>query len=253
MSSKILYIANSKNKSEKGIYLFALPWLVIGIQHFIYAPFVQSLVPSFIPFKLLWVYATGLAMILAGIGLLLRLKIKLAALLLGIMLSIFILLVHLPVLINNSSLIEWVRTAQDTALMGTAFMLTGNKKIATVGIISFSFATVVQGFQHFQNPVFITANTPLYFPYIKLCNMIVGILLIILGLNILMRRYKNLAANFLGLLILSLSLLYYFPLLYINISYGQLWTGLMLNIGLSGGAFIAAGNLIKSGNEISTG
>lgn len=245
---------NSGFVNKIGIYLFGLPWLVIGIQHFIYAPFVQTLVPAFIPFKLFWVYLTGTAMIGAGLSIVLNLQMKLASRLLATMLLIFILLVHLPILMNGSSvLINWIRATQDTALMSTAIMLTGKKKIVNVGIFIFGFAIAVQGFQHFLNPTFITASVPDFFPLPKVFNAIVAILLIITGLCIVTGRSRFLAAIFLALLILILSLSNYLPLIIANVSFGQLWTGLMLDIGLAGGAFISGGMGIKVSEEFPVG
>ncbi|MEO5500632.1 MAG: hypothetical protein ABIR31_04240 [Ginsengibacter sp.] len=246
MISKFGDLTISGLVTKIGIYLFAMPWLVIGLQHFIYAPFVQTLVPSLIPFKLFWVLLTGTAMIGAGLSLVLNLQMKMATRLLSTMLLIFIMLVHLPILTSSSSaLINWIRATQDIGLMATALMLTGRKNIVNAGIIIFGFALAVQGFQHFLNPSFITACIPVYFPSPKLLNAIVAVLLIITGLCIITGRSRFLAAVLLAGLILILSLLNYLPLIISNVSYGQHWTGLFLDVGLAGGACISGGLAIK--------
>ena len=109
------------------LVLFAVPWLVFGIQHFMYADFVATLVPAYFPARLFWAYFTGTAMVAAGISFIVNRMAWLAAALLGTMLVMFILLIHIPKLIGDSSVIQnWTRALQDIALASIAFMLAGN-------------------------------------------------------------------------------------------------------------------------------
>jgi len=66
-----------------GIFLFTA-----GVQHFIFAEFVQHLVPSWIPGHLFWTYFAGVALIAGGLGLITGVKAKLAATLSGFMVFI---------------------------------------------------------------------------------------------------------------------------------------------------------------------
>src|SRR5712672_3288573 len=49
-----------------GRSLFAISMAVSGAQHFMYAGFIATLIPSWIPVHLFWVYLTGTGMIVAG-------------------------------------------------------------------------------------------------------------------------------------------------------------------------------------------
>src|SRR6185369_569325 len=101
--------------------LFAIPWIIFAIQHYLYADFVATLVPGFMPFKLFWAYFTGTAMIAAGVSFIVNRYSKLAAILLGAMLTGFILLIHVFVVAGAAaeSKIEaktLIRPVQDIAL-----------------------------------------------------------------------------------------------------------------------------------------
>jgi len=90
------------NKSSTiGKYLFASIMGIYGIQHFMYAGFVASLIPSWIPFHLFWVYFTGTALIAAAISIYLNRKAKWGCFLLGIMIMIFFAAVQVPVVVNS--------------------------------------------------------------------------------------------------------------------------------------------------------
>src|SRR4051812_26541143 len=94
--------------------LFALPWIVFGIQHFMYAEFVATLVPAFMPFKLFWAYFTGLAMIETANSFIFNKLSALAAILLAAMLIGFILLIHVFTVSGNPADAKiWTRPFQD--------------------------------------------------------------------------------------------------------------------------------------------
>lgn len=74
---------------------------VCGVQHFMFAPFVKTLVPVWIPpSQLFWTYLTGVALVLGGLGLLVPRTYSLAARLSGIMVLIWFLTVHIPLAIT---------------------------------------------------------------------------------------------------------------------------------------------------------
>lgn len=79
-----------------GRIFFALTMIVFGAEHFMYAQFVQYLVPHWIPWHLFWTYFAGLALIAAGIGYILRIQLRLAGLLLGGAIFIWFLVLHIP-------------------------------------------------------------------------------------------------------------------------------------------------------------
>jgi uncharacterized membrane protein YphA (DoxX/SURF4 family) len=85
-----------------GTVLLAAFFIACGYAHFKWADFVKELMPAFIPFRLFWAYFCGVCLVAGGIGILIPKTKKLAALLSGIMILIFFLLVHIPRTIANS-------------------------------------------------------------------------------------------------------------------------------------------------------
>jgi len=70
--------------------------VVFGIEHFLFAGFVKSLVPAWIPGDLFWTYFAGVALIGSGISIIFGIKVKLVGILLGIMVFIWFLILHIP-------------------------------------------------------------------------------------------------------------------------------------------------------------
>lgn len=67
-----------------------------GIQHFIWAQFVATLVPTWIPAPLLWVYFAGVALIAGGLGMMIPTTARLAAALSALMIFLWVILLHIP-------------------------------------------------------------------------------------------------------------------------------------------------------------
>lgn len=82
--------------SPLGPLFLALFLILGGIQHFVYLDFVTKLVPSWIPGPRFWVYFTGLALIAGGVGILVPKTTRLAATMTGIMILLWVLLLHIP-------------------------------------------------------------------------------------------------------------------------------------------------------------
>ena len=107
-----------------GKYLFAIPFLVFGIFHFIDAQGMAGMVPGFIPGGVFWVYLTGLALIAAAVSVFLNQKVVLAMQLLALMLIIFVLTIHLPATINDMNAAP--NLLKDLSLAGGALMLSAH-------------------------------------------------------------------------------------------------------------------------------
>ena len=54
--------------------------IIFGAQHFMYAAFIATLIPAWIPFHLFWVYFTGTGFIIAGLSIASGVLARLAAL-----------------------------------------------------------------------------------------------------------------------------------------------------------------------------
>lgn len=84
-------------------------------------------VPTWLPGGVFWVYLLGIALVAAGISILAQWQIRLATLLLGVLMLIFVLTVHLPGAINapdqQSSGMYMSGILKDLSLAGAAFFL----------------------------------------------------------------------------------------------------------------------------------
>ncbi|MEZ4736645.1 MAG: hypothetical protein R3E79_56910 [Caldilineaceae bacterium] len=105
-----------------GRILYGLPLLVFGLLHFVGAQMMAGMVPAFIPGGILWVYITGVALILAALAIIANRLAPLASLLLGIMLLSFALTIHLPMLLGGDQS-AMPNLLKDTALAGAAFFV----------------------------------------------------------------------------------------------------------------------------------
>jgi uncharacterized membrane protein len=86
---------------EVGRVLFAVPMIIFGVFHFLNTRSLQNVVPFFIPEDTFWVYLTGVALISAGISILIKKHTTVVCNLLGVMLLVFVVLVHLPIALEG--------------------------------------------------------------------------------------------------------------------------------------------------------
>lgn len=112
-----------------GRYLYAAPFAVFGLLHFMNGGAMAGMVPGFIPGGVFWVYLTGLAMLAASIAIMAGKMGSLAATLLGVLLLIFVVTIHLPGVLGAADQAAMQASMsnllKDTALAGGAFVLAG--------------------------------------------------------------------------------------------------------------------------------
>lgn len=113
--------------------LFLAAFLILGgVQHFVYADFVARLVPAWIPpAPRFWVYFTGVALIAGGVGILLPKTQRLAATLVGVMILLWVVLLHVPrALADLGNAGETAGVFEALALSGVAFILADRGRAA---------------------------------------------------------------------------------------------------------------------------
>ena len=109
-----------------GSVFFSITLIVFGIDHFLYAEGVATLVPDWIPFHLFWTYFAGAALIGAGVSIVLRIQVKLVGILAGTMIFTWLLLLHIPRAVIMPELQngnEITSVFQALAFSGIAFVL----------------------------------------------------------------------------------------------------------------------------------
>lgn len=79
-----------------GRYVFVVSIILLGVQHFLYARFVATLVPAWMPGHLFLTYLTGAGMIATGLAIATGVMSRLASVLLGVMFLIMFITLHVP-------------------------------------------------------------------------------------------------------------------------------------------------------------
>ncbi len=84
-----------------GKYFFTAFLILCGIEHFLYAQFVATLLPPWIPGHLFWTYFAGVALIAGGVGMTIPQTSKIACLMSGLMILSWVPLVHIPLALKD--------------------------------------------------------------------------------------------------------------------------------------------------------
>jgi len=109
-----------------GPVLLGVFLLVCGIQHFVYASFVDTLVPAWIPPRpRFWTYFSALALLAGGAGVLLPKTARLAAICSALMIFLWVLLLHIPRSVQLKSAFEWAGVFEALAISGVALLVAG--------------------------------------------------------------------------------------------------------------------------------
>ncbi len=215
---------------SSGRFLFAITMVLFGIDHFIYASFVATIVPPWIPWHLFWTYFVGVALIGAGLGILFKKHAQFSATLLGGMIFLFVLLIHLRLLANRPEDMFATRSMfgdfpgrlincmKDLGLSGAAFIFAGMQskswrvlgtdKLLTLGRCIFSLSIATFGVLHFLYPAFAPGIPPMY-SAVSFCVpghafwvYLTGAALLAAGISIAINYQTHLVATLLGAMIL---------------------------------------------------
>jgi uncharacterized membrane protein YphA (DoxX/SURF4 family) len=112
-----------------GKFFFPVTIICFGIDHFLYAADVAGYIPDWVPFHIFWAYFAGFALIGSGVGIIVKIKPALSAVLLGIMIFTWFAILHIPrVLVSPAAEMKGEVTSAFLALAysGIAFVIAGN-------------------------------------------------------------------------------------------------------------------------------
>lgn len=98
--------------------------LICGAQHIAYAAFVDGLVPTWIPpSQRFWTIFTAIALLAGGLGVLLPKTRRPAAILTGVMILLWVLLLHIPRSVAMRSAFELAGVFEALAVSGIAWLV----------------------------------------------------------------------------------------------------------------------------------
>lgn len=107
-----------------GKWLFILPFAAFGLLHFGPLEFSLPYIPEYLPFPSFWVYFSGVCLMAFTLSALLKKLDGLSAFLLGIMLLLFVGMIHIPKAMEGDFL-QVIATFRDMAMAGAAFIYAG--------------------------------------------------------------------------------------------------------------------------------
>jgi putative oxidoreductase len=115
-----------KKITALGRILFAIPFALFGINHFLMTDYYLGVLTSFIPLGAYTIILTGIMLIAASISIITKKFVKLSTILLAILLFIFIVTIHIPHLfIDADKTSTIIALLKDISLMGGSLMIAG--------------------------------------------------------------------------------------------------------------------------------
>jgi putative oxidoreductase len=115
-----------KRMTTIGRILFAIPFAIFGINHFLMTDYYLGMLTSFIPLGAYTIILTGIMLIAASISIISKKFVKLSTICLAILLFIFIVTIHIPHLLHDTDkTITIIALLKDVSLMGGSLMIAG--------------------------------------------------------------------------------------------------------------------------------
>jgi uncharacterized membrane protein len=243
-----------------GPLFFAAPMAVFAGDHFVFPAQIANIVPAWMPWHLLWVYFVGTALLAAGLSLALGRYSKLAALLLGTMLFCFVLVMHIPNLIENpGDRFALAILLRDLSFScgALAFALEQSRPAParmriTLSVLrcTIAAAAIIFGIEHFFHPDFVPIiplrrQLPPWMPAHAALSFTTGAILILAGCALIMNRKARRVATWLGIFVFGVVLLVYVPILVAQPSSNDALNYVADTLVYSGVALLLAGALPK--------
>jgi len=206
---------------------FAIPLAAFGAEH-LSGGIPLKMVPSYMPWRLFWLYFVGVALIAASLSIATKIQVLWSGLLVGIMMFLFVAMLHLPGAIRGGGRIPWTVVIREMSFGGGGWVLAGiamggsgdgqRKSLITVGRVLIAIAAIFFGVQHFLHPlglpgVPLQKQIPTWIPARAFIDYLTGAFLIVGGACFLLARKTRIAAAYLGAWIVLLVVVIYGPVL----------------------------------------
>jgi uncharacterized membrane protein len=202
---------------------------VFAAEHFGGAKFIQTMVPSWIPWHLFWAYFVGFALLAAATSLVVQKFVRSSSTLLGMMLFLFVCTLHVPnVLAHPKDRFAWAVVLRDLSFAACAWALAGlhgrasspqqSKWMISFGRIVVAIAAIFFAVEHFLHPEFapgvpLGKITPAWVPLPSLWGYLAGAILLIAGIGLALNKKSRTAAASIGALMIFLTFSLYLAIL----------------------------------------
>jgi uncharacterized membrane protein YphA (DoxX/SURF4 family) len=115
-----------KKLTTIGRILFALPFALFGINHFLMLNYYLGMLTSFVPLGAYTIILTGIMLIAASISIITKVLVKFSTLMLAVLLFIFIVTIHIPHLHTDADKTATIiALLKDISLLGGSLMIFG--------------------------------------------------------------------------------------------------------------------------------
>ncbi|MEO8361988.1 MAG: hypothetical protein ABI672_18295 [Vicinamibacteria bacterium] len=208
---------------------FAVPLAVFGALHLFGPQFVSDVVPLFMPWRMFCVYFVGAALLAASLSIAARIEVGLSGFLFGVMMFLFVAMVHLPGAISHPEN-RIVRTIvfREMSFGGGGWILAGLAiagratsvagLLVAVGRAFVTLAMTVFGIEHFLHPMVLPVvplekAMPIWVPAGMAVDYVTGAALLLAAGSVVLNRHARTALTGLAVWILTLVVVIYTPLL----------------------------------------
>lgn len=204
---------------------YALPLAAFGAEHLSGPKALLGIVPSYMPWRMFWVYFVGLALIAASLSIATKIQVRWSGLLVGIMMLLFVAMLYLPGGIRTGNRITWTIVFRESSFGGAGWVLAGiamagarGKGLIVVGRTLIALAAVFFGVEHFLHPlgmpgVPLQKQMPAWVPAPAVIGYLTGALLVAAGICFLLAWKWHIAATWLGAWIVLLVVVIYVPVM----------------------------------------
>ena len=211
-----------------GPFFFGWPLAVFGAQHIVFLRDVVNGVPGWMPWHLFWALVVGIALIAAALSLTTGIMADRAALMVGVMLFCFVLMIYVPNLVENPGDLAVTQLLRDLSMSGAALALAGTLAekggwrrfgwIAVVGRFFFAVGIVDFGVENFVHPQYAPVVPepdllmPVWIPAHIVWAWLTGTILLVCGVAMILNRRTRLAGAVAGIAFFALTIFFYLPM-----------------------------------------
>jgi uncharacterized membrane protein len=228
---------------KSGRYFFAISIFAFGVILFVSGDFMSGFLPvnPDMPGRKLFLYLSSTLLLVAGLGLLVPVSYKHAARFTGYLLLLFVLYPHLPWLLSDvHNPGPWTSIAENIALCGGAFMISGSPGFFKWGKIMFAGSLIVFAIQHFMYADFIGTLIPAWIPAKVFLAYFIGLAFLLSSISILTNIKTRLACSLLGFMFLFWVIFLHAPRAFTHSHVEAEWTSLFIALAFSGIFFFLA-------------
>jgi uncharacterized membrane protein len=211
----------------------AVPMGVFGALHLFGPAFVVNIVPRYMPRRMFWVDAVGCALIAASLSIATGVAVRWSGLLFGIMMFLFVAMIHLPGAVRQSDERLWVIVFRELSFGGAGWIVAAAAMhdargriagmVRGVGIVLITAAVLFFGLEHFLHPtglpgVPLPKQIPAWVPGRVLIDYVTGAAWLATAASVLLGRSARSVAAGAGAWLLLMIVVIYGPVLVVALS-----------------------------------